>query len=237
MKSTIKFIYESKSGLEFKVQPELVPEIEKLTNIISETIYKHKKNGEFIAYLSVPISPRGGGDFKTNVEITKAVAKNIVKQFGSKLWVLNPSEYQLPEIAGGGDYMAIWSDILAGDNGRGDDFDLIYFLGPNDVWSFFSATGEDRIGTIENWLLEKSNTDRNYLEIMDDNKKKNNFLKFYGIRGSVAYSKGAHDEWNLISFLNSKRPIGENISIYFDGKPIEPGDYSDLTEAGYEKIE
>ncbi len=58
------------------------------------------------------------------------------------------------------------------------------------------------------------------------------FLRFYGIRGSVAYSKGAHDEWNIVEALNARRSIGEDIAGYFDGRPIEPGDFFDVVDKG-----
>ena len=234
MVSTKMIKYESRCGITFDVTPSLKENIEKLIKEVRSEIAKQKKSGRFIAYLSIPISPRGGGDLDTNVAMSKHITQEVESLFGDKLWVLNPACYTLPEGATGGDYMAAWADVLAGDNGRGDDFDIIYFVGPHDVWSFFGANKTNKLGLIENWLIEQAKAKKYYSDILSDSAAKREFLRFYGLRGSVVYSKGAHDEWNIISTLNKQLPVGKDIVVYFDGNPIEPGDYGDLTERGYQ---
>jgi hypothetical protein len=45
--------------------------------------------------------------------------------------MLDPAaEGDLPSCALGADYMYMWTTILEGQRGLGEDFDLIYFVGP-----------------------------------------------------------------------------------------------------------
>lgn len=234
MGAKITFRYQSKAGATFNVKPAMVGDIEALIDQVRTEIDKNKSKGKFICYLSVPISPRGGGDFETNMTMASHIADRVRRKFGKHLWILNPAAYDLPKEASGGDYMAVWADVLAGSDGRGEGFDMVYFVGPNDVWDFFGATRANRLGRVEQWLIKKAGGDSRYKEILDDNELRRNFIRYYGIRGSTAYSKGAHDEWNIVSRLNLERAIGDDIAVYFDGQPIEPGDYDDTTDAGYQ---
>ena len=232
MPATITFQYQSASGSTFAVSPSLVGDIEGLINQVRSEIAIQKAAGLFVGYLSVPISPRSGGDFQTNKAVAAHAAIRLRTEFGSRLWLLNPAAYNLPDAATGSDYMAVWAAILAGLDGTGGDFDLAYFLGPSDVWAFFGVGGTDRIGTIETWLAARAATEPAYKAIYDDPKKRTQFLRYYGLRGSTIFSKGGHDEWNIVVALNGRRPIGEDIAVYFDGKPVEPGDYSSPVDAG-----
>jgi hypothetical protein len=130
--------------------------------------------------------------------------------------------------------MAVWSDVLAGPAGAGADFDLAYFVGPNDVWSFFGVTGDSRLDQIETWLASRAAADPNYARIVADPTLKRQFVRYYGIRGAAIYSKGCHDEWNIVTELNRKRMIGDDIAVYFDGASIEPGDFNEPVEPGYQ---
>lgn len=91
-----------------------------------------------IVYLSCPISSRGGGHNRTNVEVAKYVENLLMDRFGERFWVLNPARYQLEsdegeslfvrhaldlgmapdeiealkKTIGGGDYMRMWTKVL-----------------------------------------------------------------------------------------------------------------------------
>ncbi len=230
----VTFQYRTKSGAVFEVTPTLVSEIDRLTAEVTATLEERGRAGCYLGYLSVPISSRGGGHFATNIAMAASIATRVTARFGAKLYVLNPAAYSLPRGATGSDYMAVWSDVLAGADGQGRTFDLVYFVGPDDVLNFFGASGDDRLGTLERWLSTKATTDPEYDAIVKDAAKCRAFLRYYGIRGSAAFSKGAHDEWNIAMRLNALREVGDSIAIYFDGSPIEPGDYDDATSRGTE---
>jgi hypothetical protein len=216
MAGKLAFQYRSLAGSTFGVSPSLVPDIEGLIDKVRDQIAKNRAAGSFIGYVSVPVSSKS--------------------EFGNRLWLLNPAAYNLPTNATGGDYMAVWADILAGVDGSGSDFDLAYFVGPFDVWKYFGAESGPRLDMIEKWLADKAEGSAAYKVIYDDPVLRQKFLRYYGLRGSTIYSKGAHDEWNIVLGLNAKRAIGDYIAVYFDGKPIEPGDYQVHVLAGYETL-
>lgn len=236
MSTKILFQYQSTSGATFNVSPELVGDIAQLTDEVRAEIAAKRAAGCFVGYLSVPVSSKSGGDFRTNTDMAASINERVQREFGAQLWLLNPAAYSLPKTAQGGDYMAVWSDVLAGADGAGMDFDLAYFVGPSDVWKFFAVGDQDRLGTIEKWLTVRASTDAAYKAICDDPGMRQRFVRYYGLRGSTIFSKGAHDEWNIVVALNEKRQIGEDIAVYFDGRPVEPGDYRDGVDAGYQTI-
>ena len=236
MSAKVLFQYQSTSGSMFSVAPDLVPDIERLIDQVRGEISAKRAAGCFIGYLSVPVSSKSGGDFRTNSDMAAKIAERVQLEFGPKLWLLNPAAYNLPKSASGGDYMAVWSDVLAGADGAGADFDVAYFVGATDVWKFFSLGDVDRLGSVEMWLKMRAEADTGYKAIYEDDAARQKFIRYYGLRGSTIFSKGAHDEWNIVLALNIKRPIGEDIAIYFDGHPVEPGDYQDGVDAGYQTV-
>lgn len=231
-------VFRSAAGVAFQINPAFLQAIDSLIAVVRDDIKVARDAGKYVAYVSVPISPRGGGHFDTNTEIARYASAAIEKRFGDSLFIVNPAAFDLPPVgeerAGGGDYMAVWSEVLAGTDATGSDFDMIYFIGPSDVWGFFDAEGPDKLGTISRWIDRRTEEDEKFREYITTGNNRQQFLRYYGLRGSSAYSKGAHDEWNIVMQLNKKRPIGDDIAIYFDGNPIEPGDFDDTTDVGYE---
>src|SRR5919108_3881286 len=90
--------------------------------------------GRLVIYASTPISPRGGGVEKVNVEIAASVKARLEKTYGGGAWVLDPGVYQLPSVdgraPGGADYMVMWTRVLAGGDGAGRGIDMAHFTGP-----------------------------------------------------------------------------------------------------------
>jgi hypothetical protein len=229
MAGKVSFQYRSLAGPTFSVSPALVPDIEALIDKVRGEIATNTAAGARRSRL-------GGGDFQTNTDMAGHVTQRVQHEFGTKLWLLNPAAYNLPKAATGGDYMAVWADVLAGVDGSGSDFDMAYFVGPSDVWKYFGAEAEAKLDVIDKWLAEKSKISPAYKAIYDDAGLRQKFIRYYGLRGSTIFSKGAHDEWNIVLGLNAKRAIGDYIAVYFDGKPIEPGDYQISVAAGYETL-
>jgi hypothetical protein len=121
---------------------------------VRQFIAKQKALGKAIGYLSVPLSTLGGSYFGVNKEVSEKVKERIEKRFGvSSVWILNPgTDGDLPPGATGADYMYMWTQILEGRNGLGEDFDFFYFVGPSDFAQFFSLTGDsdmEKIGAMQ----------------------------------------------------------------------------------------
>ena len=81
-------------------------------------------------YLGLPLSPAGGGSFTLNSKISAQAAQNVTARFGAgSMWLLNPGTEAGDKMGGasGADFMYMWTQILEGPTGLGEDFDFFYF--------------------------------------------------------------------------------------------------------------
>jgi hypothetical protein len=221
---------------------------------IKQDVERAHLDGRLLLYLSCPISTRGGGYAGTNVDIAHFVERKILQRWGEAFWVLNPAKYQLESKAGngllaqhaasagidinelkhvtppgGGDYLRMWTKVLVED-GVGNlarNFDAFYFLGPRDVFSFFTENGSQSMTAgIQSYFARKIATDAefcDYFSIPDiswgDREQgqsspdararwaelRRSFLRFYGLKASANFSLGSHDEWAILRLVNQER--------------------------------
>lgn len=209
-----------------------------------ETIRKEMKiqrdSGRLLAYSSVPISPRGGGHTGTNVDIAAAVKSRLEKEYGGGVWVLNPAAYQLPDVAGkspgGGEYMVMWTTIIAGEDGSGRAFDMVHFLGPGDVRGFMGC-GTAIVPCVDRYVGNRASIDAKFrTDVADQPERRREYVRFYSVRGSTAYSAGAHDEWNIFVRINRKLATGERVAMYFDGRALSLAESEVEVSRGYELV-
>jgi len=196
-----------------------------------------RQAGRLVIYASTPISPRGGGVEKVNIEIAASVKARLEKTYGGGAWVLDPGVYQLPNVGdrapGGGDYMVMFARVLAGDDGAGRDFDMAHFTGPGDMRAFFGCA-DDLTGCLTRWLASRSAGHAYLRRVADDAEARRAFLRYYAVRASAAYSAGAHDEWNIVVRINRKRTLGDQIAVFFDGGAVSPAAMETEISPGYE---
>ena len=204
-------------------------------------IASQKAQGKAIGYLSIPLSPAGGGSFDVNQDIAGKVAKRVTAHFGAKsVFLLNPGDEGGDKMGGasGADYMYMWTQILEGPRGLGDDFDFFYFTGPTDFAKYFELTGEGDLETLEAWFDQHLSKEPLKKSVDRGETTKARFRNYYGLRASVAFSYGSHDEWNIARLINIRRRgaadfgIAEQLAIFFDGRPQSPGAYELVTAAG-----
>jgi hypothetical protein len=154
--------------------------------------------------------------------------------------VLNTgAEADLPAGATGADYMYMWTQILEGRGGFGEDFDFIYFTGPADFARFFGLTGTGDADKISAYFDQRFATDSELMSAVAAHKlSKTGFRNYYALRASVAFSLGSHDEWNIARALNERRRasdqfgIGNQIAILFDGHGVTPGGFESAVAPG-----
>jgi hypothetical protein len=222
--------------------------------LIKSDVARARAEDRLIVYLSCPISSRGGGWSGTNVDIARHVERSLLERWGEGFWILNPSQYQLESKAGaglinmhaarnninlaqlqsrsspsGGDYMRMWTKVLVEDGGAnlGNHFDAFYFLGPHDVYSFFSLNDSISLTAgIDAYFARKFATDSDFRDHFSIpqivwgsplanpptpnprdawTKLRTDFLRFYGLRASANFSLGSHDEWSIFRLINSGR--------------------------------
>lgn len=118
-------------------QTEWVPLFDLQVELIRGDLRRAMVEDRVIVYLSCPISSRGGGHSRTNVEIAKATENRVLSRLGERFWILNPARYQMESKEGagmvrehakrlgmtdeqfaalpspvGGDYMRMWTKVL-----------------------------------------------------------------------------------------------------------------------------
>ena len=248
------------------VKPELLPAIADNIVKVRKTIADRKAEGKEIGYLSIPLSPAGGGSYAINSDAAGKIAEQVVARFGkSSVWILNPAALGGDHMTGanGADYMYMWTEILEGPTGHGEDFDFFYFVGPTDFAAYFFPPDEDKQGQVppdkndQGQMRDERRVPDDYLlrldAIFDDRLVKNSafkkeveqglvtkrgFRNYYGLRASVSFSYGSHDEWNIVRLLNERRRgatdfgIANQLAVLFDGHSASPSDFEVPVAAG-----
>ena len=202
----------------------------------------NRSQGKAIGYLSVPISAAGGGYTPYNVSVARDTAADLRIRFGARaVWILNPAAEGSKEMQGasGADYMYMWTKILEGTNGNGEDFDFFYFVGPSDFARSFKLPSVGTLEALDNYFDARLNDDPDFKKAADvGDVTKAGFRRYYGLRAAVSFSLGSHDEWNIARILNDRRRgvadlgIPNQIALFFDGQPILPGGYDASTSPG-----
>ena len=219
----------------FCVNEDFKPLIAEKVKFFRAAIAAERAKGKAIGYISVPLSTLGGGFFNVNAEVSLAAKKRVEARFGeNNVWALNPgsneSELKVGTVFGtNDDYMHMWTQILESPSGMGDDFDFVYFVGPTDFGALFGLDGKGDMDKITSYFDKRLETDADLKrEVGRGRVSKNSFRNYYGLKASVSFSNGAHDEWNIFRMLNERRRadakygVANQIGVLFDGKPVSP---------------
>ena len=236
---TPKVVVPTSVGISYCADPAFDQVVAAQAQKIRAEVRAQRAAGKLIVYASTPISPRGGGHVATNLAVAASVKTRIEKEYGAAVWVLDPGRYQMEAVngrePGGAEYMVMWTAVLAGEDGTGKDFDMAHFTGPGDMRAFFGCGREDVTGCIDRWVTERAATDAKLkADVADAPAKRQAFIRYYAMRASSAFSSGAHDEWNIMVRINRRRPIGEQIAVWFDGRPASPAEMETEISPGYE---
>src|SRR5207247_691635 len=103
-------------GMKYCADPAFSSIVDTWVQRLRQDARTARQAGRLVIYMSTPISPRGGGVEKVNVEIAAAVKTRLQKAYGTAVWILDPGVYQMPSVAtkspGGGDYMVMFTRVL-----------------------------------------------------------------------------------------------------------------------------
>jgi len=231
-------VVETAVGIKYCADPAFTAIIDTSVAKIRQDIRAQRQAGRLVIYASTPISARGGGVEKVNLEIAASVKARLEKIYGGGAWAIDPGAYQLPKVGGkdasGSEYMVMWTRVLGGDDGAGRDIDMAHFTGPGDMRAFFACRTEDLTGCLGRWLDVRSATDAELRRVADGSDTRRVFVRYYAVRASTAYSAGAHDEWNIFVRINRKRTLGDQVAIFFDGRAASPAEMETEISPGYE---
>ncbi len=233
-------------GLCYCVNSDFKDAIAEKVDFFRKAIAAEREKGKAVGYMSVPLSSTGGGYFNLNREVAEKTKERVEARLGpSSAWLLNPAarEADLPTLnnvrAGQGDYLLMWTRILEGPKGLGEDFDFIYFVGPSDFAAFFGLTGKDDMDRIAAYFDDRVAKDASLKSAVERGSvSKAAFRNYYALRASVAFSVGAHDEWNVIRTVNQRRRddkalgVANQLPVMFDGHAVSSGEYEQQVSAG-----
>jgi len=211
-----------------------------------KTMADERAKGKAIGYLSVPLSTVGGSYFGINREVSKLTKERIEARFGpSAVWVLDPTakEADLPTLAGvrasQADYLLMWTRVLEGEHGLGQDFDFVWFAGPSDFANYFGLTGRGDMERIAAFYDERLAKDADFKRVVDAGRvDARSFRNYYALRSSASFSVGAHDEWNVLRSVNQRRRddakfgIAQQVPIFFDGRALSSAEFEQAVGAG-----
>jgi len=224
------------------VEQDLKGAIDTNVSKLRQAIAEQKSAGKAIGYMSLPLSTVGGGYFGLNADVSAKTKERVEKRFGEKsLWILNPGtpSSQLPREANGADYMLMWTRVLEGPSGLGEDFDFFYFVGPSDFAAALGFTGEGDMEKIDALFDQRYAADEGLRKAVEQGRtSKAAFRNYYGLRASVAFSYGSHDEWNILRLINDKRRgaqfgVANQIASFYDGRPTPPSAAEQPVSNGY----
>lgn len=230
----------AKIGTCYCVNEDLKPMIGSKVERFRQMIVDQRKAGKAIGYLSVPLTSTGGGNFNVNKEVAESTKAAIEKRFGADfVWVLNPGtlDADLPK-GTGPDYMLMWVSMIEGGDGFGD-FDFVYFAGPQDFARYFGFDGNADMAKLDAYFDKRVKADPEFAAAMEKGLTKAAFRKYYALRASSSVSRGAHDEWNIFRIINERRRAdskfgtGNQITVLFDGRGVDPADSEAPVSEGY----
>lgn len=231
-------------GTRYQVDPRFEPVLKETIARLREQIRVQRSSGKLVGFLSLPLSSRGGGNYRLNLRASEVIKEHLEERFGEQLFVLSPGlvEADLPEVDGvsaaGGEYMFMWTEVLAGEKGLGEDFDVIFFAGPSDFARALGLRSECTLDELRDFMNNWASQDAEFAATVSTPEQQRAFLRYYGFKVSATFSDGAHDEWNLFQRVNRNRReqlgIGEQLPLWFDGRPLAPGASEGLVSPGYE---
>ena len=230
----------TKVGICYCVNDELKTMISGKVGEVRQLIATERKSGKSVAYLSIPLTSTGGGNFDVNKEVAVNAKAAIEKRYGADfLMVLNPtlSDFDLPK-GSGADYMLMWTSVLEGSDGLGD-FDLVFFAGPQDFARYFGFDGNADMAKLDAFFDKRVKSDPAFDKAVQNGLTKAAFRKYYALRASASVSRGAHDEWNIVRLINEKRRAdpkpgtGNQIPMVFDGRAAAPPESEAAVSEGY----
>ncbi len=237
----------SPNGLCYCIEDGFKPLIAKNLANLRAIIAEERGRGKAIGYQSLPLSTLGGGFFNINRDVGAHTKKRVEARFGAnQTYLLAPGskEAEIPDFngqrAGGGEYMVMWTALLEGANGMGDDFDYVYFVGPSDFAAALGLTGQNDMERINQIYIERLISDPEFKSAVERRRvTPQSFRNYYALKAGVNVSLGAHDEWVIFKTINDKRRAskaygtGNQIPMWFDGRGTSPAESETSTSNGY----
>jgi len=103
--------------------------------------------------------------------------------------------------------LVMWTAVLAGDDGTAQDFDMVDFTGPSNMRAFFGCGASAGVECIDRYVTKRAATDETFRQDVADQPARRR---------------------------DRRRPLGGQVAMYFDGRPLSPGEMETVVSPGYE---
>lgn len=103
--------------------------------------------------------------------------------------------------------LVMWTAVLAGDDGTAQDFDMVDFTGPSSMRAFFGCGASAIVECIDRYITKRAATDETFRQDVADQPARRR---------------------------DRRRPLGGQVAMYFDGRPLSPGEMETVVSPGYE---
>ncbi len=237
----------SPNGICYCLDTDFKPAIDANLIKLRAEIAAQRAQGKAVGYQSLPLSTLGGGHFNVNRDIGEKSKARVEARFGpNQTYLLAPGGKlsEIPDVnkkrAGGAEYMVMWTALLEGANGMGEDFDYVYYLGQSDFAAALGLTGTNDMERINQIFAERMLSDPEFKRSVDQGRvSPKSFRNYYALKGSMNVSLGAHDEWVIFATINKKRRadpkfgVGNQIPMWFDGRATSGAESEALNSNGY----
>jgi len=188
---------------------------------IRRDIARERNNGNKVVYLSCPISSHAGGYSRTNVEINRYTADRIREKWGSKVWVLNPSEYQMQSYRGA-ERLSISASLASRELSENEQQILSDLL--PDFQDKFKPTGGDYMRMWTKILAES----------FTDPEEINGSLQPYGAMIDIYYFLGKTDVDDFFSYQSGGSNLATNVELYLSKEIQSNSHYQNRFDSGDE---
>ena len=199
---------------QFFVRPAWNDAITSLVLDIRERIKQARQQGKIVTYISMPLTADNGGVRAFNKYLGELQAKRIQEQYpDTPMEIILPGQVEtmLPKMKGlspqGGEYLYMWTQVLAGEDCTGD-IDWIYYMDFIDlhvILDLQAIPDTQKSVKLEKMLQHLAQKHPEiYNEIYKKQESREKFTAYYLNHYSILNSKGGRDEWNIIQMLGAK---------------------------------
>ncbi len=184
------------------------------------------------------------GDFKPAIDANVAKIRKLLAEQRSAGKAIG--YMSIPLSTAGGSYFGVNAEVATKTKARVEKRfgeKAIYLLNPGNA--DFSlppkANGADymHMEKIDSIFDQRLATEEGLRKAVEQGKvSKGVFRNYYGLRASIVFSYGSHDEWNIARILNERRRgataygLANQISIFYDGRPVVPAAYEQPVASG-----
>ena len=103
----------------------------------------------------------------------------------------------------------------------------------------FELDGTSDMAKIDQFFDKRVKSDPEFDKAVKGGLTKGAFRNYYALKASWAFSRGSHDEWNIVRIINERRRadpklgLPNQLPVLFDGRSLPAADAETVVSEGY----